>query len=628
VIAVETNKKFKYIVLFSLITLASAFIIFILILINQFGIFNILSRHENPFVKPKVAILLSDYNFDFYKENKKGYQGIVDQWYNALKEQHIKPVLLRDTDLEAGKNLDADVLVLPSAVCLSDKQISVIKKFVKRGGGLMLNWAAGARRKGGTWRGWDFLEKMANIKIIKMDKKNPVNMTFLTVNSASPVTVGFPSGLRIDLATDSSELLARSDDVDAFYSDWRLYPVITEKGYPPYTAITHSEFGKGKVLWLGFNTNRLLSTRENKFFLRKLVSNSLNWMLGYPQGKIDNWAYGYHAAFFVDQDTEHEHKNTKNLIDAMVAAKVPGTFYCISGIFEGDPQYIKKYVPQDLIEIGSHLDTAQNLSGQSYSKQYKRIKRSQDSLTRLSGGNKVIGLKPAEEVFDNNTIKVLMDLGFTYMIGSPDTPVAVPVIVTLESVPKDVVKLEHLIFPPKGNFVLYPRMAHDDYYIMDEKKILDNDKILAVLKADFHNLYNLGGIYIFAVHTQMFTTDRHKIIYDKFFKYIKDYNLWMLRGKDFASWWSGRHNLEHKITAYDEDKFIIQLTSKNQGKTMKDVGLTYYVGGVPEKLSILDKTTGKALEHKYDPKNKSVNIRIPEVKPQSKMKIEVSLKQG
>jgi len=624
VVATESNNKFKYAFLLSLITIACAMIIFILILVNQFGSFNILSRHDNPFVKPKIALLLSDYNFDFFRENKGNYQGIIDQWYNMIKEFDVKPVLLRDADLENGKELDSDILIIPSAVCLSEKQIAKIKAYVKNGGGLITSWAAGARRKGGSWRDWSFLEDIADLKIIKMDEKNPISMSFMTVNSDSPVTQGIPSGLRIDLDSDSSEILARSDRVDSFYSDWRLYPVISEKGYPPYTAMTHNHYGKGKVLWLGFNSNRLLTTKENRFFFKKLVSNAFSWMQNYPQGTIDNWAYGYKAAFLIDQDTEDQHKNTDNLVRIMVEEGFPGTFFCLSEIFEKDPNYLRRLIPKT-IEIGSHLDTAQTLKDQDYNTQHRRIKKSVLSLKKLTGRD-VIGLKPAEEIFDSNTIKVLMNLGFKYMIGNPKTSVAVPVIVTKDSIPKDVVRLEHLVFPPEGDFVLFPRIAHDDYKIMDDFKILDNSKILSILQADFHNIYNLGGIYIFAVHTQMFSTPPHMKVIQDMLRYVKNYDIWSLKGKDFAWWWVGRSKLENSVTSFDDDKFVITLKSKNSSKTMKNVGLTYYLGQEPEEVNVTDLTSGEKLEHKYDSGSRKLQIKVAMVKPQSRQKIEVSLK--
>jgi len=375
-------------------------------------------------------------------------------------------------------------------------------------------------------------------------------------------------------------------------------------------------------MWMGFNTNRLLLSKDNRFFLRKLISNTVNWMLNYPQGSVDNWPYGYQAAFLVDQDTEHEHKNTDNLIKTLVDENVPGTFYCISSIFEKDPTYLKK-VPSS-IEIGSHLDTAQTLEGQSYSKQLERIKRSKLSLERLSG-RKLVGLKPAEEIFDNNTINALMKLGFKYMIGNPQTTIAVPTVINKESISKDVVKLEHLLFPPKGDFVLFPRMPRDDYYVMVEKKIFDNEKILSILKADFHNTYNLGGIYIYALHTQLFSTNAHKTVSRDLIRYAKKYKVWMQKGKDFASWWVGRSNLEQQVTSFDDDKFIVTLRSRNPSKTMTNVSLSYYLGKAPKNISVVDLKSKEALDHTYMEDSKSIKIKVNEIKPKSKMKIEVSL---
>lgn len=621
---VDRKRQGRYVFLLTLITVCASLIVFILILVNQFGYFNVTSAKDNPFVMPKVAIVLSDYNFDYFKENRDGYQENLDQWYKVFKEFNIKGEILRDKDLETGP-IDADILVLPSTVCMSDKQISNVKKYVKAGGGLIISWAAGSRRAGGSWRDWSFIEDLANVKMFKIDKTPTLNINFLTVNSRSPITTGIPSGLRIDLKADKSEILARGERVDSFYSDWRLFPIMSEKGYPPYLAITHAEYGKGKVVWFSFNTNRLLLTKGNRYFFSRIVRNTISWMMDQPVGNIDNWPYPHKGAFFIDEDTEHEPQNALVLGKIMAEENAPGTFFCISSLFEKYPHIIKQL--PDIIEIGSHLDSAANLKGNNYETQLKRIGDSKRSLEKIRG-KPVVGLKPAEEVFDANTIKVLMKLGFKYMVANPETPLVVPTIIDRDSVPKDVVKLEHLLNPPEGNFVLFPRIAHDDYYIMVYKKILDNEKILSVLKADFQNIYNLGGIYIFAVHTQLFSLPQHSVVERKMIRYAKEHDVWIERGRVFADWWLKRSNLTQNITKSAPNKFDIRLTSSNQKDDVKDVGLTYYLPRKYENIRVTSLKTKEDLKYGFDEETKALSIHVPLIKAMSKERIEVSFEGG
>ena len=418
------DRKVRYILLLSTITISATLIFFILILVNQLGYFNVTSAKDNPFIQPKVSILLSNYNFDYFKDNQSGYQEIIDQWYDTLKGFNIRPKILKDKDLEG--DFDSDILILPSTVCLSLKEIESVKKFVRSGGGLIMSWAAGARREGGSFRDYEFIEDMTKAEVIKMETRGSLSISDITLNSASPITAGMPSGLRMNLSADNTEILARHKNVDSFYSDWRMYPITTTKGYPPYVAISHNEYGEGKVLWFTFNTNRLLLNDDNRTVFRKIVYNALLWMSNLPIGKLENWPFGHEMAFLMDQDTEHEHQNASISAAIIKEEGVSATFFCISSIFEKDPLFLKSL--PDSIEIGSHLDTAETLASQSYQKQYSRIKKSKDALEKLTG-KKVVGLKAAEEIFDHNTIKTLIDLGFEYMIGGPNTPIAVPIVI-------------------------------------------------------------------------------------------------------------------------------------------------------------------------------------------------------
>jgi peptidoglycan/xylan/chitin deacetylase (PgdA/CDA1 family) len=611
----------RYLALSSVILFCASIIIFILILVNQLGYFNISSAKDNPFDRPKVSILLSDYTYQFYKNDKGAfYQEMIDQWHQILKDENVTPKIIRDAELEKGLT-ETDVLIMPSSACLSNAQIASIRKFVSDGGGLIFSWAAGARREGGSWRGWEFVEELANIKIVSIDEKSPLKINYITLKTDSPVTAGLPSGLRLDIRSDDSEIYARSDSYDAFYSEWRLFPTGAERGYPPFTAINHNHFGKGKVLWFSFNTNRLLLEPANKAVLSKIAYNALNWMMGYPLGSIDNWPGSKSAAFFIDQDTEHEPANALELDKVVRSEGSSATFFCISSIFEKEPGILRALSPT--IEIGSHLDTAVTLLGQSFDTQLARLKKSKESLEKITG-KKIVGLKPAEEIYDNNTIKALMKLGYLYMVTNPRSPVAVPAVISADSVPKDIVKLEHILTPPASDFVIMPRLVRDDYLIMSTDKIVDKEKIAAIMKADFLNIYNLGGVYIMPVHTQLLSGPSFSIVIKELIKFAKDQNIWMATGREIAEWWLERNKLEHRITGFDEKGFSSTIVSRNS-VDMTDVGLTYFLDKGVNDIAIEANGENFSQNSSFDKKAGALKIRLPRIKSAEKINLKFTL---
>jgi peptidoglycan/xylan/chitin deacetylase (PgdA/CDA1 family) len=341
--------------------------------------------------------------------------------------------------------------------------------------------------------------------------------------------------------------------------------------------------------------------------------------MDYPVGSIDNWPSGLRSAFWVDQDTEHEFRNTENLIKVLKERDVPATFFCISSLAEKYPEVLKDLPPG--IEIGSHLDSAKTLENQDYKTQLERIKRSKETLEKVSG-SKVIGLKPAEEIYDDNTIKILMKLGFRYMIGNPSTPAAVPVVIDRDNIPKEVIKLEQLLHQPSGDFVIFPRIPRDDYYIMVYKKILDNDKILSILKADFQNIHNLGGLYIFAVHTQLFSKKSHLKVISGLLDYAEKYKVWMTNGRELYNWWSARNNLTHKIFFVSDNGFKAQIASKNDDKHIGNVGLTYYLPDSYQKV-LLKQSESDRIDYSYDSKIGILRVNIKNISPRESLDIEV-----
>jgi peptidoglycan-N-acetylglucosamine deacetylase len=614
----DKKRQVRYLALFSVILFSASIVIFILILVNQLGYFNVSSAKDNPFFKPKVSILLSDYSYQYYKDKGSYYQEMIDQWHQILKEENVSPKIIKDLDLEKGLTAETDILIMPSSACLSNAQIAAIKKFVSDGGGLIFSWAAGARREGGSWRGWEFVEELANIKIVSIDEKSPLQIDYITLKTDSPVMTGLPSGLRLDIRVDDSEIYARSNSYDAFYSEWRLYPAGAEKGYPPFTAINHSQYGKGKVLWFSFNTNRLLEG-ANRFVLSRIAYNAINWMMGYPLGSIDNWPGSKKGAFFVDQDTEHEPANARGLAKILSEEGGSATFFCISSLFEKEPAILKTLSPS--IEIGSHLDSAETLRGQPFETQLARIKKSKESLERITN-KKVVGLKPAEEIYDNNTIRALLELDFLYMVTNPKTPVAVPAVISHDSIPKDIVKLEHILTPPASDFVIMPRLVRDDYLIVSTDKIVDKEKILAIMKTDFLNIYNLGGVYIMPVHTQILSSPQFSDVIRNLIRFAKKYDLWMATGSEIAQWWLSRSKLEHQITGYDQTGFTSTLTSRNS-KEIKGIGLTYYIGTGHTDISVevnLENFTKNSL---FDNKTGTLKVNLPLIKPSEKINLKI-----
>lgn len=85
------------------------------------------------------AILLSDNSRNFY-----GYTGVEEKYmanvlgmFRTMIEEHLQVVLINDWNLTDKDLAKYKVLILPNAACLGKNQIDAVRRFVRRGGGLV-----------------------------------------------------------------------------------------------------------------------------------------------------------------------------------------------------------------------------------------------------------------------------------------------------------------------------------------------------------------------------------------------------------------------------------------------------------------------------------------------------------
>src|SRR5580698_4951159 len=108
----------------------------------------------------RVALLRSTSSAMLSEPNPEDYFNTERQWEIVLNEAGIAFRVIPDEDLTPQLSASANVLVLPSAVCVSDAQRAAIRSLAQQGMGIVASGALGARNANCSWKGWDTLSSL------------------------------------------------------------------------------------------------------------------------------------------------------------------------------------------------------------------------------------------------------------------------------------------------------------------------------------------------------------------------------------------------------------------------------------------------------------------------------------
>ena len=95
--------------------------------------------HKSP--EPWAALLMSDNTRNFYGRSaglvEKRYLANVFGAFRAALEEHLPITVINDWNLTPEDLKPYQVLILPNAACLDDRQIAAVDRYVQNGGGLV-----------------------------------------------------------------------------------------------------------------------------------------------------------------------------------------------------------------------------------------------------------------------------------------------------------------------------------------------------------------------------------------------------------------------------------------------------------------------------------------------------------
>ncbi len=553
-----TSKKLVviYSVLFGIIVLASAGVVYITVMGNILGKFTFFGDPLMGDLDIRIGVLDSGYSKMHLRTLKGGIStDLHEVWLERLGETGFPAEVLTDRTLPE-KLGEYDVLVLPASVCLSAAEREAVRDFLDGGGGVLCTWATGVRDEHGNWRGWEFLSEIAGVRVWGETREHDRGIGYFFFNGNRILSSGIPAGFRIELAHYDSGVLATAGSADAYYSNWRLEPVAGGSVNESYCAVSHTEKGRGRVVWYGFNIALPKMTEKSKPVLDRLIGNSIRWAAQHPVAGLATWPLSERSAVVFAVDAERDFENVQTARELFERNAVPTTFFCVAQAAAAHREITRKISAAG--EVASHGDRHEIFAGQPEEVQAGRLLDSRETLVYITG-RPVVGFRPPEEEYDDATTGALREAEFEYLVANDRSRDGFD-----RAVPD--------FIGPGGDLVRIPRVGLDDYWLLVVEDSRDPYRTMSAMKADFERVHRMGGVYFLSLHTHLTSTPEWMDILENMINYIKSEDSWITTCADLVDWWNKRERVRIRAGLVSWRRVALSVSSLHE-EVIPDVGV-------------------------------------------------------
>jgi peptidoglycan/xylan/chitin deacetylase (PgdA/CDA1 family) len=483
------------------------------------------ARDEAPF---DLVLFRSPRNQAFFPE--AGYYDSALDFWRSLAVDLGARVTVAGSAAELSQAGPEAVLLLAEAPCLAGEEIAAVRAHLRAGGGLVANWAVGARDAECAWRGWQTVAELTGAEDVR--EMEPRAGLYLTVPAGVPLSPGLDAGTKIELRPDPS-LALRLAGPCVYWSDWALNPAPDGSGGGADAAAVSARVpGGGRVAWFGFRHNQAV-TATDSLRLRRLLENGFLWAAGTAYATPATWPGGARAALVFALDVEDEFPNALGVASVLRDRGVAGSFYVVSEIVQRDSALAAALSAAG--EVGSQTADHAPVAGLTPQDQRFRLRRAVTDIEAWTGAAPV-GLHPPEEIFDANTLSAWQVAGGTYIVATNEARSASPEVHRTED----------------GTVVLLPRILKDDYNHIVQDRVIRASSLARGLMDDVRKLHAIGGLGIVVSHTQIMRSGpRLAVLGAVADSVLAQGDWWIARGEEVAEWWMAR--AESRISFVERD---------------------------------------------------------------------------
>ncbi|MBV9191794.1 MAG: polysaccharide deacetylase family protein, partial [Betaproteobacteria bacterium] len=426
-----------------------------------------------------LVLLQSPATAAFFKNTKTSYEDdLLVPWRSFFRRNKVAVREAKAGELASiqGKA----VLIIPSAVVLSDAERKAISTRVAAGWSVLGTWALGTRDEKGATRGYGFLEELFGVKVV-YDKPPEGEFRFFLPYGETPLTHRLRAGQRMYFrASGEGPLRLRTDHGAGRISD---YNRDVSQSHLVMPVAAFDERGGSRRAYIGAPESSWDSAQAE---MDAFLFGTLDWLKRKPIVFKSAWPEAYEAALLLEMDTEDKFANGTNFATQLEKAGLRGTFFCLTSEAVKNPSALKRIAEKH--EIAYHADVHTGFRKVDEAKQDERMKAMVKQLAPLlPSGMKPTGFRPPLEEYDATTEKLLRPNGLAYMAGSNDT--------SDDTLPK--------FSKVDPELVLLPRTWADDIVLLRAGK-LDTASTDRILLASLETTLAGRGFGLLSIHSQYF----------------------------------------------------------------------------------------------------------------------------
>ncbi|MCZ7604408.1 MAG: hypothetical protein M5R37_16230 [Melioribacteraceae bacterium] len=609
--------RVNYLIIFlsGLVLLAAAILIFMLVVKNVYGNYElseILPSRENLNVltwdkQKKVAILYSNYTENMLPEGSTWISDNIDTWETFIKASRMNYDLISDQIIELGEHFEYPVIILPAAKSMSDKQLIQLKKYLENGGSIFVTSGIATYSDEAKWRGWEFFTETFGMNFYKEIHPRDFERKVHTLRGNLPLTAGIPTGYSLKIATWDRPIYAevlepRTTQVSFWYDYTREAGLVMEE-IKKSAGIAYGTYGKGRFVWFGFELNSVLGEQEDYIYFEKLFNNSMSWLTYRPTAYIKDWPATYDAAMILVPIINEQPANINNILPIVYRYKLPASVFVHPQTALNYPSLIKSLSGKvdigPIVDVGfleSPFDTINALYDREL--QFANMGIAKDTLESISGST-VKGLMPQYGYYDDNTVLGMSRYGYDYLVTDS---------LTDRSVPK-------IVFRNEKPILIITKTARDDYEIIEEYGLTNRDFQIYTYEEDINRLLFEGGLYVLKLHTEYQLQPQYVDVLNDIVKYAKDNNIWLASVDDILTWWKRRGNIEVRYEWRSKRRISVEVTNPSD-KIVEEFVAEVNINKPVRNVSISSEIINTDIpEYEFDQGANAIYMYVKNLKP-------------
>lgn len=507
----------------------------------------------------------------------------VRTWENYLGANKI-PFSRITTAIDMGRIPNVGVLILPSAVALSEDERQAVIQWRNRGGSILSTWLTATHSETGKFTGYEFMRDVLDVQVVGNTEKE-VDDTFMMVHGDSVVAHSLPAGTRVWLERVPQQLPLRliAKQSAAQIMSWsRGYDTNKPSGLLTFDEREMPSGKFSRTATMGYPEQNWV--RSDPKQLNALTGDILSWLQRQPQVYLGAWPYPYQGALLVAVQAAETVADV-DVAFAKALKDVGGraTYYVHGGNVAKAAEAIKK-VQALGHEIGYLGDLFEGFKDQPESTQAERLDAMQQQIASASITIPTpASFSPPLDSYDKTTQRVLAEHKFdNYVAFMELTDTCLPFFANRSE-------------DGSGQMAVLSRTQ------IAPEESLDADDPAAGFNSFLEGLdisVSMGCLSIVRLPAQsLLTPEQRKQLLDKIQTLRK--RAWTVSAKQITQWWRNRErvsvalhphpkgylltvSVKHPVTSKEPLSILVNLPQRNSRVRLQALGKVKKVPAVIE----------------------------------------------